>query len=271
MVKSLIPERGKGVSPLILVFDVEGGVGIGFRDAKKTTHRVSGSDLSYHEPEGPNIYAFVGNDPINHFDMYGLYTIHDATESICSRRCAPYEGLNRDQCMKTCRFVVEEKDVFNEWYRLEANNQYFWFVLPKCPRRLCKQDDKYVRPNKDRNLWQKPTRKSRGSPEENLHPGMVWSMRSVKLNGSSNQCTYDEDGVLFLNLPTAGTVDLKGPVSLSHWSHDVKPIYFANMLDGGCAVPGIWSYPRVRKQAGPHVRMYYERRPLYAETKDGYQ
>jgi RHS repeat-associated protein len=224
--------------------------------------------------EGPNIYAFVGNNPVNDFDMHGLYTLNDAKNSICERKCSSIgSGRARTRCVEKCRMGLEKKEIFEEWYKLEANNQYFWFVLPKCPQKLCKQGDKFVRPKKDQKLWREPEQKKKGSPEENLHPGMVWSMRSVKLNGSSNQCTYDKNGVLFLQPPTAGTVDLVGPVglSLSHWLHDVQTIYLANELDDGCAMPGISSYPRVREQAGSHVKMYYERRPLYAETEDGYQ
>lgn len=68
-----------------------------------------------------------------------------------------------------------------------------------------------------------------------FHPGGVWEIRSPrKANGSGHQAIYDKDGVLMMNIPSAGTVDrYSGTFGtlIKHYDHDVDTYNLAKKLN----------------------------------------
>jgi RHS repeat-associated protein len=225
------------------------------------------------EEGGAGLYAFVKNCPIACVDELGLYTLDDARSSLRNRGITPSIPPTSSSPFlagyaynPSSPAQYSDQQVFDEWYRLEKSRGDWWTILPKCPKRICKKDRGFVSP--DKSVWANP--KTPSSAERNLHPNnkFEWSMRSLPRWEHSNQCTYDSDGILIRQPPGSGTVDYRAAVGvpLSHYKHDVQPIYLANDLDGGCNMPkAIWSYPQIKTVPGLYMWKYYEVRPLYAE------
>lgn len=150
-------------------------------------------------------------------------------------------------------------------------NYGFWKSLPQCPKKLCVDGEGPYNP--DPSQWENPGRPS--TPELNLHPGTVWSMRSI-FGVYGNQCTYKKaaGGVseLIRSMPGAGTVDYRKPKTLAHFKHDVEPIYLADLLDRGGVGRKIPSLLKITKGNAPisgnignFTIMYYDVRPLHAK------
>jgi len=190
-------------------------------------------------------------------DPSGLYSLSDAVASLCSQQI-------------TCHPSPEQ--TFEEWLRLERGRPDWWKDLPKCPCSLWITDSGLIpcgakrawRPNPTD--WERPGVPS--IPEARLHPGAKYSMRSKSVDGHSNQCTYDENGNLFTEPPTAGSVDNNTPGTFGHVGNDVDPAGLANTLDGGCHVS--WWNPFapcvMQIPAGQHVLDYYSVRPSWHDN-----
>ncbi len=177
------------------------------------------------EKGGANVYSFVNNQSTNSFDMLGLYTIADATNSLT--RPPGYT-------MRPPARQVTMQEIFDEWYRLEKTRGKWWTSLPQCPRRICITGKSVTNPYAlDPSKWQKPG-PIRVPHVERFHPGAIYEMRSVNVGGHSNQCTYDEQGIVITAPPAMGTVDYVAPDAgvFGHWDNDVATIIFAANLDG---------------------------------------
>ncbi|MDA7950816.1 MAG: hypothetical protein MPJ24_04935 [Pirellulaceae bacterium] len=200
-----------------------------------------------------------------------------------------------------------------KWYNTEKSKGLAWVLaLPKCPCELdwvptyidsCGDDELgeafggllSVRPdeivwghykNPCSSRWEDPKRAS--VFERKLHSLRVrFSMRSVSVGGHYNQCTYDENGILFTEGPAAGSADwdkaigiskLKNPWNSPHYLNDVRQAVWANELGTG---ENIWvgnpmhidlwgNIPSIEvgnsmKQGkmGEYMRKYYEVRPSW--------
>ncbi|TAG09461.1 MAG: hypothetical protein EAZ42_06970 [Verrucomicrobia bacterium] len=144
----------------------------------------------------------------------------------------------------------------------------FWRTLKKCP--LCIDVASGEPKNPDNMIWKDPKKPS--SWEKGLHPGAVWSMRSIVQN-PGNQCIYDAMGDISLDANTHGTADFKEEGTSAHYEHDVEPVILADMLDRGHGgkgmsiiwfifrgfpyVPGTDAY-QVLQTPGPNTKKYIE-------------
>ena len=233
-------------------------------------------DLDDSLGEDEPLYTFVLNDPIASIDGLGLYTLRQA-----SNLAAPCSGMAGKK-LKTCHTKHwksrSDKQKFDHWYTAEKAQGAWWSSLPRCPKTLCMIGSGSLSPggksltisfkplNPDSKTWHNPQKPS--SPEANLHPGAIWSMRSkADANNHANQCTYDVDGNLLPSYPGAGTVDWYKSGTITHYDHDVDPIYLANKIDGGASDWGLFppSFPQVLKTPGINMNKYYEVRPLHSE------
>lgn len=89
------------------------------------------------------------------------------------------------------------------------------------------------------------------------HKPGVWEIRSVTVGESSNQCVYDAQGNIMLEIPAAGSADRFACPHLGkcwdHTWHDLEPWLKAKSLDSQCGVD-------------KYKKMYYEVRPILANT-----
>jgi RHS repeat-associated protein len=225
-----------------------------------------------------NIHVFIRNNGVNNYDYLGEYTLDGVLAEYC---VAKYPSRGSAQ-MHTCMTTTSAQKVFELWYQKENTQLGWWKNLPKCPRKLCKgTDGEWEKPSKEPEKWNEPERPPRA--EALLHPGAKWSLRSKPdPNKHANQCIYDDQGVLELNPPTAGTVDWHKVRKLDfvHWLHDVEPIDLADYLDWGggdprqkrgffhdIALTVIGTGKQINNALGPNMSKYYEVRPLYAESE----
>ncbi|MBN1182198.1 MAG: hypothetical protein JXB49_07915, partial [Bacteroidales bacterium] len=252
------------------------------------------------EKGGINLYVFVNNSPINLWDYLGLYTLEEAI-NLEYRSSNPFEppeikkGHEFDSAGSVWGYTVywtEQfenykskltlQEVFDIWFKWENARGPWWTSLSdrKCPRKLCKKNGKFVRPEKGKENWHEPQRPE--TAELLLHPGAVWSMRSLpNADYHANQCTYDAEGVLLPLPPASGTVDWHktGRYDTLHWAHDVEPIDLADYIDRqGSGVGGrkrtffrdiiltkLGMGRSISTTVGPNMAKYYKVRPLYAE------
>jgi RHS repeat-associated protein len=139
------------------------------------------------ENGGLNTYCFVVNDPINNVDALGLYTLDDAKTSLETN------GVPKTGSIFGIP-VYSDKQVFDEWLRLEHKNGSWWTSLPKCPASIC--IDKKGKPrNPDKDKWDDP--KKGGVILAKYHPGGTYEMRTSKSASGDphgNQCIYDKKG-----------------------------------------------------------------------------
>lgn len=172
------------------------------------------------EDGGLNLYAFCGNNPVDRFDAFGLYTIDDAKDSLKKQGVTPNEkGFLFESYSHT--------QIFDEWLRLEKTNGSWWTKLPKCPLKICIRKDGTIK-NPDPAIWEMPERG--GYAVRRYHPGAVYDMRTkASTRNCGNQCTYNETGKLITTMPAAGTVDFYSPNNswFSHYYHDVEPSDYA--------------------------------------------
>ena len=238
------------------------------------------------EQGGVNLYNFVGNNPVTRWDNLGHYTLAYAKRSLINR------GVGADDSMivlttppfnypavptmpKRVVPVYTDKQIFDEWYRLELTNGSWWTVLPQCPPRTCKfNDDYYIVHDAGVNCsqWEKPSEAWTPTYKYHTKDARV-ELRSKPVSLHSNQCIYVDSKTQTANkkiiyfdlstkIPIAGTADFKAPGAMlkeafsnffeagdGHQTHDVFPFDLAKKLDGG--------------NAGSHVKKYYDVRPMW--------
>ena len=227
------------------------------------------------ERGGMNLYGMVGNDPINKHEILGLFSLGDALDSL-ERNAVPKDipatpgvyvsGGTVGVYLPGTPAQYSDQKIFDEWYRLEKTRGAWWSGLPKCPR--CISVVSGSAKNPEPNKWKDPKRAS--NAEENLHPGTFWSLRSKPDGaGHSNQCTYDKDGALLEDIPSAGSADWFESGTLRHYDHDVAPAYLASRLDGGSSMgvisSTIFNGPKIQVPPGANINKYYEVRPFWPE------
>ena len=258
-------------------FDIETGLSYyGYRYYSPRLGRWTTRD-PFGEAGGKNLYVFVKNNSISAWDYLGYYTLEEAARKEYERQ-HPYDPSRVDPMSGNdpmtewdnkfmyyySKLLPQER--FDLWYKWEKNQidtiGEWWNDLPRCPKKLCISQNKPQNPNAA--LWENP---SKPKPQEfALHPGSAWSLRSMPdINNHTNQCTYDEHGELLLSPPGSGTVDWFKSATMTHYAHDVEPIYLANSLDGGKKMSLAPWGPMILLQPGTNMRKYYEVRPLYAE------
>lgn len=167
------------------------------------------------EKGGVNLYAFVENAAVINVDAIGMYTLGDAEDSLIERG-VPMSG--------STWFGNEysDKQIFLEWLRLERTRGAWWSELPQCPSKLCiRKNGKPANP--DSLKWKDPSRG--GSILAKYHPGGVYEMRSLPVNGHGNQCVYDGEGNILTGPPAGGTVDWAAPGWGYFWGHGPHDVY----------------------------------------------
>lgn len=129
--------------------------------------------------------------------------------------------------------------------------------------------------------WHKP--EIMGERSKKYHPGGFFEMRSlpVEIDGKkhANQCIYKENGDLIIDVPAAGSADLraspypsslstlkhindpnKRAITLQHVFHDVWTYELAARLDG------VWDVDEIPKGTElPHIEKYFTVRPVVYE------
>ena len=155
--------------------------------------------------------------------MLGLYTLGDAEDSLEDRGIP---GQSQGIFFRS----YTDRQIFNEWLRLEKADMGWLNNLPECPDKICVAGGSPK--DCDNGDWG-----SLGGP--GLHKGAKWCMRSKIFSGSAQQCCYDEEGTLMKDLPAAGTPDrvaagiagtLGFVVGRGHYGHDVAPYFLAEDL-----------------------------------------
>lgn len=173
------------------------------------------------EKDSPNLYQFVGNNPVKNVDPHGMYTLGDAEDSLIKKGVPMH--------IKTWHGdSYSDIQLFNEWLELERSRGAWWTVLPKCPSKLCiRKNGKPVNP--DVSKWFDPG--DIGANSDN-HPGGVYEMRSRPVGHYANQCVYDAKGSLMTSPPAAGTVDYYSTTGYlwNHTWHDWYPFTYARGL-----------------------------------------
>lgn len=174
------------------------------------------------EEDSQNLYLFVGNNPVANYDPNGMYTLTDAENSLAE------QGVRR--AIQTWHGdSYSDRQLFDEWLRLERSRGAWWTSLPKCPSKLCiRKDGTPVNP--DSAVWNDPH--GLGLNTMN-HPGGTFEMRSRMVGHSANQCVYDQSGVLMTAPPAAGTADFYSLDGhwFGHWMHDLNPFGAAKALN----------------------------------------
>ncbi|MGW8369430.1 MAG: golvesin C-terminal-like domain-containing protein, partial [Gammaproteobacteria bacterium] len=188
-------------------YDAESGLHYNhFRDYDPATGRYIESDpVGLHG--GLNAFAYAEGNPLYWSDNLGLYTLRQAVRSLEAR------GINRLGRAGRNGRTYTDQQVFDEWVRLELEDQSWLDELPACPETLPCEDD----------TWQEATRAN------TFHPGATWEVRSSPSPGNhSSQCMYDDLRQLIrTSRPAAGTADFGAcpypPFCPTHIGHDVKP------------------------------------------------
>ena len=161
------------------------------------------------EKGGENLYAFCANNPVSRIDPNGMYTLGDAEDSLSQR------GVVRD--VRTWHGdEYSDRQLFEEWLRLERTRGAWWTSLPRCPSKLCIRKDG-TPANPDSSKWKDPSRG--GLILSHYHPGGVFEMRSLPVDGHGNQCVYDGNGDVLIGPPAGGTVDWASPGWTYLWGH----------------------------------------------------
>lgn len=247
-----------------------------FRPYDPQTGRFASRD-PIEESGGVNLYGFVGNDPLNKWDILGLFTLSDARTSLQKNGIKGEDhhpaGVNLtgyvgglSPPVAPAYNTYSDRQVFDEWYALERTRGAWWSSLPKCPKCISVVGGKAKNPESSK--WLNPRKPS--NAEENLHPGTAWSLRSKPdVAGHANQCTYDEVGALLVDAPASGTVDWYKSGTQTHYAHDVEPIYVASRLDGGGSMgvfnSTVYNGPKIHSPPGMYMNKYFEVRPFWPE------
>ncbi|MCA9293237.1 MAG: hypothetical protein KDA20_05430 [Phycisphaerales bacterium] len=143
-------------------------------------------------PDGSSRYQYVRSNPVRFVDFGGL----QAQE--------PEDGK-----------AAEKSDAqvkCEEWAAREAKRDQTWISeLDDCPCQLDMTDPSKPKvPCDAEGEWNKPEdTDGRWHP---YHPNATWQVRGkAKENKSGQQCTYDQNGKLITDGPSAGTPDLHSP------------------------------------------------------------
>ena len=211
------------------------------------------------EEGGVNLYAMVGNNPITHFDQFGLFSFVSAPS---------WELTNAIQEVMESTHAKIKKS-FMCWYNKEKLDKSWVYKLKRCPKELKKvYVDAPIResleyqlymldPNRKPMMWPATYKKvvGYGNPDENewafeeasdyeagffyvgwiFHPGAKYELRTsepLKYGNNGNQCTYDCYGKMINSIPAAGTADRSAPRASNnqHFSVDVLPFIWAKYL-----------------------------------------
>ncbi|MDT9303301.1 MAG: RHS repeat-associated core domain-containing protein, partial [Limnospira sp. PMC 1281.21] len=219
----------------------------GFRYYDPQTGRWPNRD-PIEERGGVNLYGFVGNDSISYQDKLGLYTLDDAISHL-SKNNVP-RGIPPSARRVSTRpdgsgvympipALYTKTQIFDAWLELERADMAWLKELPKCPRNIrlgwsiCEgpfglfRTRVNVEPiNPNRRIWEKP--KNNSNP---FHAGAAYEMRSRKTRGGhGNQCFYDENGDIIVDIPTAGSADYGYWRTRAHLFHDVHTFTLAREL-----------------------------------------
>lgn len=184
------------------------------------------------EGDSANLYQFVGNNPIKNVDPLGMYTLGDAEDSLIKKGVPPHiRTWHGDR--------YSDIQLFDEWLALERSRGAWWTSLPKCPSKLCIRKDG-TPANPDATKWKQPD-----SPFylKNYHPGGVFEMRSIPVNGHGNQCVYDASGNILVGPPSGGTVDWHVPGLDLLWGHGLHDM---NTYELGKSLKRLEDYYTVR-------------------------
>jgi hypothetical protein len=222
------------------------------------------------ERGGWNLYGFVGNDGVNRWDLYGLFTLKNAEARLATDGVVPAIPGSSGYSPMVGVYVpgrssrYSEAQIFKKWLEMETNeNGQWWTELPKCPKKLeCVRKlqgnpvsgyrSQLEAENPDPEIWTAPSSASDGFIQAIVlsifHPGAVFEIRTKSgVDGSpkGNQCTYDEDGNLLTDQPAGGTADLFGPNNdfSGHQDHDVETYKLAKrlgMVDDYYSVRPVW-------------------------------
>ena len=220
------------------------------------------------EEGGVNLYSFTANDPLNHWDILGMYTLDEGIS--LDGWIFGYTGVGFERGWfyrgKFVTLNLSDQDKFDAWYRTElrgaawnktaVSNSLSWVPNVRAPEHLCWNGEsmEYSLPNGYSDDWNAPRSSS------DFHPGAEYEIRT-KANGAGQQATYDNEGNIITSLPGAGTADRFLPKLgsyLNHASHDIAPFNLAVDLDGGDS--GTFSPNNII--VGSNVRKYYEVRPM---------
>ncbi len=170
---------------------------------------------------GLNTFGYVGGSPLSYVDFLGLYTLNEAQSSLSKNpNISPAGRRNR----RTGIRKYSDTQIFDEWLRLERKDKSWINELPKCPKRInmCDDSEWEIEKSSYKNGWMY------------FHEGASWEARSnTTTGGHSNQCTYDRNGDLILNIPSAGSADFRACNSQScegHYAHDVLTYQLAKKL-----------------------------------------
>ena len=200
---------------------------------------------------GLNSYGYANSEPWGVVDPYGLYTLDFAKNRLEASNVKPeFPAHMGPTPSTTIPARYSSKQIFEEWYRLEKANlakPNNWATnLLRCPRKIETGKGANNGPQ-----WLKVQLANQ------FHKPGVWEMRSVTVGESSNQCIYDENGNIMLEIPATGTTDRCACPHLGKcWDytwHDLEPWRQAKTLDKQCG-------------ENKYKKMYYEVRPILANT-----
>jgi RHS repeat-associated protein len=161
--------------------------------------------------DGASVYGYALQNPGRYTDPTGEYTLQDAIDSLYSQ-APPRNGT-----------YYTDRQILDEWLRLERLNQDWLKELKPCP---CSMYDG------DPGDWTPPEKAS-----QRYHPGGTWATRSKNATPGrhGNQCVFDASGNLISSAPAAGSADYYAPVGASgiysHVMHDVNPYKAAERAD----------------------------------------
>ncbi len=184
------------------------------------------------ESGGVNLYAICDNNPVLKYDLVGAYTLKDAEKSLATQGV---KKLGRGWLGAK----YSDKQIFDEWLKLETTRGEWWKDLPKCPKKILIKNGVPQNPNPA--VWELEDSFINRQILKRYHKGAVMDLRTKKNEQNKkqqnysygNQCVYDECGKLITEIPSAGTADYYSPNNdrSNHYQHDVKPFEMAEKLN----------------------------------------
>jgi RHS repeat-associated protein len=179
------------------------------------------------EEGGVNLYAFVGNDGINHRDALGLYTLENAQRELSERGVEPDLPSRVVPPGYRIPGAYSNTQLFDEWLRLERADTAWLGTISECPDKICVINGEPK--NCDVGGWSGLSEAS-----QRFHPGADYCMRSEG-GASGQQCCYKKtDDPNWLELiksgVAAGTPDRIAAGGLGHFNHDVATYTMSERL-----------------------------------------
>ena len=172
--------------------------------------------------DGASVYGYARQNPGRYSDARGLFTKGDAKRSLADRHVRTQGPTG----------FYSDRQVFEEWFRLESGNTRWRNELARCPCNVNPAEG-FVAGTQ----WN-PLSKT-GIITHIYHgSGPEWQMRSLPTpSGHGNQCMYDAVGSLIRGIPAAGSADFVSPDGPGgvwgtdgHRQHDVLPYNLAEKL-----------------------------------------